>query len=56
MNDRNTEFRRLLKKAKLKKTHLARRLGLHPNTPGNWGGDPPEYAMAYLRAVCGEEA
>jgi len=39
----------LLKKAGLTKVKLSRNLGLHEGTASSWKGNPPGYALAYLR-------
>lgn len=45
------EFNELLRQAGVSKRELARRLGLSRNTPSNWGGKPPSYAIAYLKLI-----
>jgi len=44
-------FEQLLVRVGMRKSELARRLGVHRNTVSAWGEKAPEYAMAYLRAL-----
>lgn len=45
------EFKTLLVQAGINKAKLAKALDLNPRTVSAWGGNPPEYAMAYLRLL-----
>lgn len=53
---RRGEFVELLHLCAIGQSELARRLGLHRNTVSKWGGDVPEYALAYLRLLAGIRA
>ncbi len=38
-------YRHLLKEAGMKKSDLAKHLGVDPGTVSRWGDSPPEYVM-----------
>lgn len=44
-------FKELLKRAGIRKSDLARLLGITPRTISLWKDNPPQYAIAYLHLL-----
>lgn len=47
----NQQFRSLLAAAGMRKSQLARALGIRKTTVSRWGSEPPQYAVAYLEVL-----